>query len=51
MGHGRNAIGRGLGQFTDPVQDRLKRRQRFVALPIGEGKPGKPGEFFEVLGV
>jgi hypothetical protein len=51
MGHWRNASGRGLGQFTDPVQDRLKRRQRFVALLIGEGKPGKPGEFFEVLGV
>ena len=51
MGHWRNAGGRGLGQFTNPVQDRLKRGQRFIMLPIGEGQPGKPGKFFEVLGV
>ena len=51
MGHWHDADGRGLGQFTNPVQDRLKRRQRFVALPIGEGEPGEPGKFFEVLGV
>jgi len=51
MGHWLNASGRGPGEFANPVQYRLQRRQRFITLPIGEGEPGEPGKFFEVLGV
>ena len=51
MGHWLNAGGRRPGQFANPVQHRLQRGQRFIMLPIGEGQPGKPGKFFEVLGV
>jgi len=51
MGHWLNAGGRRPGQFTNPVQYGLQRGQRFIMLPIGEGQPGEPGKFFEVLGV
>jgi hypothetical protein len=51
MGHWLNAGGRRPGQFANPVQYGLQRGQRFIMLPIGEGQPGEPGKFFEVLGV